>query len=187
MKRCQCCLQTQIMAEIWFISDTHFNHENMITKFKLEDGSPSRPFESVQQMNEIMIQNWNARIKPQDHVWHLGDVVMGLREESNKILSRLNGKKRMLLGNHDQIKGNDLIKYFEKVELWRIFKDENFICTHVPLHRDTFRKVSFNVHGHTHHNSIDDPAYINICVEKTNYAPVHMDEILDMIKARSKE
>ena len=172
------------MADIWFISDTHFNHENLAIRFKKEDGSPARPFSSVEEMNELMIQNWNALVKEQDHVWHLGDVIMGPKQECGKVLSRLKGKKRMLLGNHDQIKGSNLITYFQKVELWRLFKEHDFVCTHLPLRRDQFRKVNFNVHGHIHHNKIDDPAYINVCVEHTKYAPVHMDEIKAIIKRR---
>lgn len=173
------------MADIWFISDTHFNHENIATRFTREDGTPARPFSSVEEMNETMIDRWNAVVKEQDHVWHLGDVVMGPRQECGKVLSRLRGKKRMLLGNHDQIKGSNLITYFQKVELWRIFKEYDFICTHVPLRRETFRKVNFNVHGHTHHAVIDDPAYINVCVEHTDYAPVHLDVIRKEIRKRS--
>lgn len=172
------------MANIWFISDTHFNHENIATKFKLDDGTPARPFSSVQEMNEIMIKNWNDNVKEQDHVWHLGDVIMGPRQECGKILSRLKGKKRMLLGNHDQIKGSNLITYFQKVELWRIFKEDDFICTHIPLLKETFRKVNFNVHGHIHNNTINDPAYINVCVERINYTPIHMDEIKAIIRKR---
>jgi len=172
------------MAEIWFISDTHFNHENMAVKFLKEDGSKARPFDSVEEMNEVMIQNWNRHIKEQDHIWHLGDIILGDRAKIPSILSRLKGKKRMLLGNHDQLKGNELMKFFQKIELWRIFKDHNFLCTHVPIHKGSFRKVAYNVHGHTHHGIVDDPAYINVCVEHTNYAPIHMDEILKEIRKR---
>lgn len=173
------------MSEIWFISDTHFNHENIAVNFKLENGSQARPFSSVHEMNELMIQNWNKLVSEQDHVWHLGDVIMGPRQDYSKILGRLKGKKRMLLGNHDVIKGNDLLKYFQKVALWRIFKEHNFICTHLPLHPSGFRKVEYNVHGHLHHNLVLDPAYINICVEHTGYAPIHLDRIKQIIATRS--
>lgn len=171
------------MADIWFISDTHFNHANMM-KFVREDGSPARPFSSVEEMNEVMIDRWNAVVKVTDHVWHLGDVAFGSREETTKILGRLMGKKRMLLGNHDKIKGDSLIRHFQKVCLWRIFKEHDFICTHVPLRRDQFRKVGFNVHGHTHHHTLKEPEYINVCVEHTNYGPVHLDEIRAQIRKR---
>lgn len=173
-----------MMADIWFISDTHFNHENIATKFTLEDGSPARPFSSVDEMNEVMIQNWNKLVKEQDHVWHLGDVIMGNRHYISAVLSRLKGKKRMLLGNHDQLKGCELMKFFQKVELWRVFKEYDFVCTHIPLRRESFRAVNFNVHGHIHHAVIQDPAYINVCVEHTNYAPIHLDEIRAIIKQR---
>lgn len=174
------------MANIWFTSDTHLNHANFIN-FTLEDGSPARPFKTVEEMNETLIQNWNSVVTEQDHIWHLGDVIMGPTSEFPSILSRLNGKKRMLLGNHDRLKGTELIRFFQKVELWRIFKEHNFICTHVPIHPSTFRKVEFNVHGHIHHNVVQsawgpDHAYINVCVEHTNYAPIHLDEVKARIR-----
>ncbi len=173
------------MSELWFTSDTHFNHENLAVKFTREDGTPARPFSSVGEMNEVMIAHWNAVVKEQDHIWHLGDVIMGPKQEFPWILGRLKGKKRMLLGNHDTVKGTELLKFFQKVGLWRIFKEHNFICTHLPLHPLSFRKVDFNVHGHLHHNLVPDPHYINICVEHTDYAPIHLDQILKIIKQRS--
>lgn len=171
-------------SNIWFVSDTHFNHENIAVNFTLEDGSKARPFSSVEEMNELMIQRWNECVKDQDHVWHLGDVAFGSYQETTKILSRLKGKKRLLLGNHDKIKGDSLTRHFQKVTLWRMFKEHDFICTHVPLRRDQFRKVNFNLHGHTHHHVLPEPYYINLCVEHTNYAPVHLDEILTEIGKR---
>lgn len=123
--------------------------------------------------------------REQDHIWHLGDVIMGDRKDIPRIMHRLKGKKRMLLGNHDVIKGNELMSFFQKVELWRIFKEHNFICTHVPILKECFRKVAFNLHGHLHHSLIPDPAYINVCVEHTGYSPVHLDSILAEIKRRS--
>jgi calcineurin-like phosphoesterase family protein len=99
-------------------------------------------------------------------------------------MTRLQGKKRLVLGNHDVIKNTELIKHFQKVSLWRIFKEEGFICSHIPLRKEQFRhKVVLNVHAHIHQNKIDDPAYMNVCVEHTGFAPVHMDEI---IKVSSK-
>lgn len=171
------------MADIWLISDTHLNHANFIN-FEV-DGIPARPFKTVEEMNETLIENWNRVVKEQDHIWHLGDVIMGPKQEYPKILSRLKGKKRMLLGNHDQLKGTELMKYFQKVELWRIFKEHNFLCTHVPIHPVGFRKVQFNVHGHLHHNTVDDPRYLNVCVEHTGYAPIHLDAVIAKIRKRS--
>src|SRR6185503_2555547 len=93
---------------IWFISDTHFNHNNII-KYS------NRPFFSVQEMNETMISNWNNCVAPGETIFHLGDFMCGKRgdvEGIKNLVSRLNGTKVLILGNHDQeiIKHqNDLI------------------------------------------------------------------------------
>jgi calcineurin-like phosphoesterase family protein len=169
------------MADIFFVSDTHFDHGNFL-KFEDDKGQKIRPFNSVEEMNETMIERWNSVVKPHDKIYHLGDVTF----RPNKlaaIMCRLHGHKRLLLGNHDNGASYELTRWFEKVHLWRIFKEENFVCTHIPIRQDQFRyKVEYNVHGHIHQNVIDDRQYINICVEQTNYTPLSMDEI----KARMK-
>lgn len=82
-------------AKTWFISDTHFNHTNII---KYCD----RPFSDVNEMNEKIIRNWNERIMPNDLVFHLGD--FGLfrgNKEPGSVLNRLNGHIYLIRGNHD--------------------------------------------------------------------------------------
>lgn len=169
------------MSEIYVISDTHLNHKNILT-FLDKDGKKFRGdrFDSIEGMNETIIDNWNKTVTPQDKIYHLGDVYFGPQKEADAILSRLNGKKRLIVGNHDCIygKGNPLQKYFQKIYMWRLFKEFNMCLTHVPIHRDSFRKVEFNVHGHIHQNDSYGPEYINVCVEKMNYTPVHIEAII---------
>lgn len=188
------------MRETWFVSDTHFYHANIL-KFTGLDGQLIRPgFASVEEMNERMVENWNAVVRPEDTIYHLGDVVMGKgvgQPEIGKIMGRLNGSKRLLVGNHDYEYVKALAPYFKKIGLWRIFKEEGFVCTHIPLMPSQFRHaVSHNVHGHIHERLVRttgetanlaagaDPRYINICVEHTNYKPLHLDEIVAEIKRR---
>lgn len=99
------------MSNIWIISDTHFNHKNILG-FTDSEGKKFRGdlFKDVSDMNEQMIYNWNSVIKPEDKVYHLGDVYFGSQPEADAILSRLMGKKRLIVGNHDCIygKGNIL-------------------------------------------------------------------------------
>lgn len=159
-----------------FTSDSHFDHANFL-KFVDDKGNKIRPFETVEEMNETMIERWNSVVKPFDKVYHLGDVTFRVGKLA-AIMCRLNGHKRLLLGNHDDGKNYELTRWFDKVQVWRIFKDENFVCTHIPILPGQFRaKVEYNVHGHTHQNVIDDEQYINICVEQTNYTPVSMEEL----------
>ena len=83
---------------IYFIADTHFNHENII---KYCD----RPFSNAKEMNEYIIQKWNSVVKEDDIVYHLGDVGFGTTEMLKELISRLNGTKILLRGNHDFKRG----------------------------------------------------------------------------------
>jgi calcineurin-like phosphoesterase family protein len=96
-------------------------------------------------------------------------------------MHRLNGHLRLMLGNHDNL-AQPAYRRFDRIELWTggKFKDKGFIASHIPLREDQFRKAGVNVHGHIHQNFLSGP-YINVCVEHTDYAPVHMDEILMMM------
>lgn len=165
----------------WFISDTHFFHANIIT-FTGADGKLTRPFASLEAMHETMVKNWNSVVKHEDNVYHLGDVSFRYGKEFNELMSRLNGRKRLILGNHDRIKGTDLMKWFEKVDLWKGFKEHNFTASHIPLMLQSLRDGAYNVHGHVHQNSLKNPNYINVSVEVRNYTPVHIDEIGEEIK-----
>lgn len=167
---------------IWFISDTHFSHANFLT-FRDESNQIIRPFNNSDEMDEHMIAKWNECVKDGDRVYHLGDVSFN-KVRLPGIMARLRGSKRLILGNHDEIRDYKLLEYFKKVTLWRIFKEHNFVCTHIPLAQDQMRKVEFNVHGHIHQQPSPSSRHINICVEQTGYAPVHLDEILATIKDR---
>lgn len=184
------------MSDIWFISDQHYNHKNIL-KFTDHDGNLIRPgFKDIDHMNETMIENHNRVVKPYDKVYFGGDVGKG----SLGILNRLHGKKRLILGNHDDLLEPRELLCFEKVTSWRFFGDTpvKFVVSHYPLHPMSFEyrgsstpeKRAVNVHGHIHEkfvkleNGQNDPRYINICVEKINYTPVHIDELMKMIERK---
>lgn len=164
------------MRQIWITSDTHFNHTNIL-KFTNDQGKLIRGdrFNSVEEMNQTIVDRWNKLVHPQDIVYHLGDVYMGDSNQADLLLSRLMGRKRLILGNHDHGKDPVLAKHFSKIEMWRIFKEFNCVLTHVPIHPSSFRKVSNNVHGHIHANKSPDKQYRNVCVEVTDYTPVNIE------------
>jgi calcineurin-like phosphoesterase family protein len=175
--------------DIWFISDTHFFHDNILLfRDRQENLIRGRYFSSSAHMNECMVSNWNESIKPQDKVYHLGDVAVGVRQQSEftELMQSLNGHKRLLLGNHDHIH-QPAYREFERIELWTggKFKQYNFVCSHIPLRPDQMRDGEFNVHGHIHQNLVPDPHYICVCVEHTSYRPVHLDEIRKRIETVS--
>lgn len=168
------------MVTIWYISDTHFGHANMLT-FKREDGTPLRDFASVEEMDELMIQRWNEVVRPQDHIWHLGDLTM-LREKqirriSRSIMARLNGHKRLILGNHDHGDPAWYAEWFEKVRGSNRV-DRTLLFSHYPVHPDSLPTGVFNIHGHMHDKPSTLP-YLNISVERTGYRPISLEEIKD--------
>lgn len=175
------------MTNIWFISDTHFNHDRVLI-FSDKTGKLIRSgFKDVDHMNETIIDNWNKVVSPQDKIYHLGDVSFKNPDAMDKVLSRLNGKKRLIMGNHDTMDIKHYAKHFQKIGSWRQFKDmpKPFIACHYPLHDDSLhgRNVVYNVHGHIHERvvmrqNVPDNRYINVCVEKTGYAPVHIDDLM---------
>lgn len=164
------------MADTWFISDTHFGHSNII-KYA------GRPFSSTEEMDEVLVDNWNKSVKPGDKVYHLGDVFFGPKEDFQKLWPRLNGSKRLIVGNHDDIKYLSSGGFFKKVYLWRVWDDRPMIFSHVPIHEDSIheRIVSaggVNVHGHTHEKGSPQGPYRSVCVELNNYSPVHLEDLL---------
>ena len=182
------------MKNVWFISDTHFGHANILT-FKMEDGTMLREFSCVEEMDEHMVERWNAVVAPNDRVYHLGDVAINKKHIST--VSRLNGKKVLILGNHDIYGAKEYLKYFEDVRAYKVYPQHGIVCSHIPVHTDNMYRWKLNVHGHTHGNFIQekyidlfsrgscektkiDPRYLNICVEQINYTPINLDDILKL-------
>lgn len=172
------------MTNTFLIGDTHFGHRNSWERFKRADGSPLRPFSSTEEMDETMIANWNRTVKPNDRVWHLGDVV--IPRKSLQLLSRLNGRKALVRGNHDIFKDEDYACFFDKIV--GSHKMSTYILTHIPIHPDSLSRWSTgNIHGHLHDKRVRlksdkgwrkvDERYINVSVERTNFTPISFDEI----------
>jgi calcineurin-like phosphoesterase family protein len=174
------------MHDKFFISDTHFFHTNIL-KFVDDQGHRIRSFNSLEEMHETMIEAWNSVVRPQDFVYHLGDVTFQYHGAFNELMHRLNGHKRLIVGNHDKLKQDGLLKHFDKVELWKGFKEYNFTASHFPLRLDTLRDGKFNVHGHIHHRHMENLHYINVSVEVRNYTPVHIDQIVKEIKEAERK
>jgi calcineurin-like phosphoesterase family protein len=132
-------------------------------------------------MNEHMIEKWNSVVKPGDKVYHLGDVFFGDKDVFKKLWPRLNGRKRLVVGNHDDVKFLSSGSFFEKVMLWRKF--DSLLFTHVPVHASVLGEGRFknekvlNVHGHIHQNPSPPGQYKCVCVEQTDYTPVHIDTL----------
>lgn len=173
------------MAETWFISDTHFGHANILN-FKNEDGSNLRSFNSCEDMDETMVRNWNAVVRPADRIYHMGDVAMNRR--CLPILSRLNGKKVLIKGNHDIFPLKDYTPYFEDIRAYKVFPAHGVIVSHIPVYSGQLEsRFKLNAHGHLHGNTLPDRRYLNLCVEQTDYTPVPLHYILERMEDQPHE
>lgn len=150
----------------FFVSDTHFNHKNII-KYS------QRPFKDIEEMNDRMYKNWAAVVGPDDTVYHFGDFSFGQKEQvqtSLKIVGSLPGKKKLILGNHDawltKERGGDALKYFETIRDLQMIKVEDkeaqggvqrIVLCHYSLRVwDGSHHGVWNLYGHSH-GTLEDP------------------------------
>lgn len=166
---------------VFLISDQHFGHKNILN-FKRRDGSPLRPFSSVEEMDETMVQNHNSMVKPTDKVYMLGDLCMN--KKCLPIIARLNGEKILIKGNHDQEKLSVYAEYFKDVR--GSHQLAGCLLTHIPIHPDSLSRWKRSVHGHLHADVVGDTVdgvwkpdarYTCVSVEHTNYFPLPLEEL----------
>lgn len=170
----------KMAKDIWVISDTHLNHYNIVHKF-----GRNNKFQSVDEMNDYILHKWNSVVKPGDKVYHLGDVFFGSKEWFAKNWPKFHGSKRLIVGNHDDIKYLSQGSFFNKIMMWRMFPDWGLLLTHVPVHPSTLGESRFtgvpmkNVHGHIHQNPSPPGPYKCVCVEQPhmNYTPINIEEL----------
>jgi calcineurin-like phosphoesterase family protein len=169
------------MRNVWVTSDTHLNHRKMTEAVPGQE--PYRPFDTVDQMNEAIIENWNSCVKPGDSIMHAGDVLFQ-PSISEPLLAKLQGKKHLCLGNHDIITSRSYLQnYFFDINLWFTNTKERFTVAHMPLAVSLLRGKSIvQVHGHNHKGREANPRYMNVCVENWGYKPVHLDEVLKRVR-----
>jgi calcineurin-like phosphoesterase family protein len=158
------------MPTTFFIGDTHFSHKGII---QFDETKPFRQFDSIEEHDEELIRRWNSVVTRKDNIWHLGDFCFGAKNIA--IAGRLNGYKRLVMGNHDVYDINEYLKYFSKVFGAAQYKE--MILTHIPVHEGQFGRYKFNVHGHLHTKVLDDPRYVNVSCERINLTPISFDEI----------
>jgi calcineurin-like phosphoesterase family protein len=180
---------------LFFTSDTHFGHANVIKYSK-------RPFGNVNEMNEALIEKWNARVKPNDIVWHLGDFAFLPAVKAENILCRLNGKKRLILGNHDSVieDNKQLHAYFELIEKKRVinipdqgvgkYNRQQITLNHTPeLTWESGHHGAWMLHGHCHGTTIHPWGGkiqdIGVDAPGMNYAPISYEELKALMAPRA--
>lgn len=180
---------------IWISSDPHLGHTNIL-KFTDGDGNLIRgnKFSSTNEMNEYILEKHNSVVKPGDIFYCLGDVMFGDKDYFKSLWPKFNGRKRLIVGNHDDIKFLSNGSFFEKVLMWRMFPEFKLLLTHVPVHPSnlkiyavesgyeegdvaTVQKTFVNVHGHIHQNDSPPGPYRNVSMEVINYTPINIEEL----------
>ncbi len=159
----------------WFISDTHFSHANIIRY-------AGRPFQSVDEMNEKLIEHWNAHIEPQDTVFFLGDFGLGPTDFLASLCSTLHGQKICIRGNHDGTPakmhtiGFTLVLESAFIKIGR----HQVELVHIPSQP---APSHFQLHGHVHEkrpNKLID-RQLNLSVEVWEYKPVSEKTIMAIL------
>ena len=159
------------ISKIFFISDTHFNHKNII-KYA------NRPFKSIKDMDKILIRNWNSVVNKHDIVYFLGDFV--LRKNPSHYLRQLNGRIIFIRGNHDKyyIGRNYTHRY-----LTFSYNNIYFYLTHVPYKVPDNWK-GWSITGHIHNSGpLINRKYkqVNVSVEQIGYKPIEIKKIIERI------
>ena len=182
------------MPAVFLTSDTHFGHPG-VCRFTRNDGvTKLRPWTDPDEMDEEMVKRWNETVRPNDKVYHLGDVV--INRKALKIMSRLNGDKVLIRGNHDIFRDEEYREHFRELRAYHVMN--GMILSHIPIHEDSLGRFGVNIHGHLHANrvmgySIDldkeviDPRYHCVCVEHTDYRPILIEDVIKRIKEEGGE
>ena len=167
---------------IYYTSDLHFWHERAITFC-------NRPFKSVEEMNNTLIQNWNNRVTKDDIVYFLGDFgITKNLNDVNKVLQcmkRLKGRKVWIQGNHDArlIKNPEACSLFEDISIYKKIVDEGreVILMHYPIECwERMNYGSYHVHGHIHNRVVTNISNrFNAGVDVNKYKPVTLKELIE--------
>ena len=157
------------MNRIFIIADTHFGHKKII-----DFESASRSFATIEEHDDELVRRWNNTVGKKDTVWHLGDVLFG--EGAFATLGRLNGVKKLVMGNHDHYPTAKYLEHFNTV--LGCAQLRGYILSHVPVHPAQFGRFKGNLHGHLHSKTLDDPRYINVSAERLNLTPALLDTLL---------
>ena len=186
------------MPAVFLVSDTHFGHAG-VCKFTHPDDPEVklRPWTDPDEMDEAMIRRWNDRVRPNDKVYHLGDVV--INRKALKTLSRLNGDKVLIRGNHDIFRDDEYREYFRELRAYHVMN--GLILSHIPVHEASLGRFGCNIHGHLHASRVKkargvdartgeilygteiDPRYWCACVEQTDFAPILFEDVIKRIEA----
>lgn len=169
---------------IYYIADTHFGHERIIQL-------NNRPFANIDEMKEVLINNWNRKAGKDDLVYIVGDFSMRSREHPVGILKRLNGHKILIEGNHDykMLKDPKFRECFEEICQIKNTADNGrqvTLCHYPIIEWPNYFRNSYLVYAHIHNNTKnnayrcmrEEPRALNAGVDINNFEPVTLDEMI---------
>jgi len=189
------------MPSVFLVSDTHFGHAGVCRFTHGDTGVKIRPWTDPDEMDEAMVKMWNETVRPNDKVYHLGDVV--INRKSLSIMSRLNGDKVLIRGNHDIFRDDEYRQYFRELRAYHVMN--GMILSHIPVHEESLGRFGTNIHGHLHTNRVKRPRgveaktgkvlysdeidvrYHCVCVEQTDFKPILFEDVIKRIKAEGGE
>lgn len=168
---------------IYYIADTHFGHENIIEMC-------NRPFSGVGEMNCVMVDRWNKKVKGNDTVYVIGDMFFRCSDPES-ILKQLKGKKRLLIGNHDGswMTKLDASEFFVSIDTMLETSVDNYGVTmcHYPLLTWRHKLKTYMIHGHIHNDTSSDfwplirdrERVLNAGVDINGFEPVTLEELIE--------
>lgn len=167
------------MSNVLFTSDFHISHKNIL-KF-------SPDFETVEQRMEVIERNYLSKVTKRDKVFFLGDMLFAV--DHLEWFDNLPGNKVLILGNHcTDNKTRPTIQQLSEVfsSIHGLYKYKDLWLSHCPLHPMELRGKK-NVHGHLHAATVDDPRYLSVCLEQTDYAPIDLNAVRDRFHEQGVE
>ena len=183
---------------LFFTSDTHFDHANIIRFCK-------RPWSTAEEMNEALVERWNKKVGPNDIVFHLGDFCFGGSAEWKKWREKLNGHIILIRGNHDRKMSSTMEVLFDEVlyQAQLEIDGRSVYLNHYPFltYGGCWRKEKsavWQLFGHCHSKDgikgADSgrlkylfPTQYDVGVDNNNYEPVSWEEIKNIMEASKKE
>jgi calcineurin-like phosphoesterase family protein len=175
------------MPAVFLYSDPHFGHQG-VCRFMRNDGvTKLRPWDTAEEMDEELVKRYNETVRPNDKIYFLGDVV--INRKALKTLSRLNGDKVLIRGNHDIFRDDEYRVYFRELRAYHVMN--GMILSHIPIHPESLSRFGTNIHGHLHANRVMitdkygrqtiDNRYHCVCVEQTDFTPILFENVIKKI------
>lgn len=181
--------------KIWFTADPHFFHKNIIKYV-------GRPFKNIEEMNETLLTNWNKLVKKDDLIFVLGDFCLGSTKDCGNVLSKLNGNKVLIIGNHEKsvlksVVNRDFFNggIYERLEIRVNDKEvsdefQDLILDHYTMttwnksHRGAWQLFG-HVHGLLDNNLNLSPNQMDVGVDSHDYSPISYDRVKEIITQRN--